>query len=194
MSQVIVDETETDTGGELPQTTHGVDPKGRALTRTLVVVGFALIVALFFLLLFSTPVEDPARIALGPVSQNTFFMWLGELPPLAQIPIVLVAFGIVVAILLVLIEFAPRPGKGYFIMRLVACLVIPVLSFMLLRPYANAVLYVVAIALLSGASSFEVPWGRIMAASVIVTVPLIVLVLVFQRRIVAGLTAGGVKG
>ncbi|MBN9077149.1 MAG: carbohydrate ABC transporter permease [Rhizobiales bacterium] len=52
----------------------------------------------------------------------------------------------------------------------------------------------VAIALLSGASSFEVPWGRIMAASVIVTVPLIALVLVFQRRIVTGLTAGGVKG
>jgi trehalose/maltose transport system permease protein len=52
----------------------------------------------------------------------------------------------------------------------------------------------VAIALLSGASSFEVPWGRIMAASVIVTVPLIALVLVFQRRIVAGLTAGGIKG
>lgn len=52
----------------------------------------------------------------------------------------------------------------------------------------------VAIALLSGNSSFEVPWGNIMAASVIVTVPLVVLVLVFQRRIVAGLTAGGVKG
>jgi trehalose/maltose transport system permease protein len=52
----------------------------------------------------------------------------------------------------------------------------------------------VAIALLSGASSFEIPWGRIMAASVIVTVPLIALVLVFQRRIVAGLTAGGMKG
>ena len=52
----------------------------------------------------------------------------------------------------------------------------------------------VAIALLSGATSFEVPWGNIMAASVIVTVPLIVLVLVLQRRIVAGLTAGAVKG
>ncbi len=52
----------------------------------------------------------------------------------------------------------------------------------------------VAIALLSGASSFETPWGLIMAASVIVTVPLIVLVLIFQRKIVAGLTAGGVKG
>jgi len=52
----------------------------------------------------------------------------------------------------------------------------------------------VAIALISGASSYELPWGNIMAASVIVTVPLIVLVLVFQRRIVSGLTAGAIKG
>lgn len=52
----------------------------------------------------------------------------------------------------------------------------------------------VAIALLSGASVQEIPWGSIMAASVIVTVPLIGLVLIFQRKIVAGLTAGGVKG
>jgi trehalose/maltose transport system permease protein len=52
----------------------------------------------------------------------------------------------------------------------------------------------VAIALISGASTYELPWGNIMAASVIVTVPLIVLVLVFQRRIVSGLTAGAVKG
>lgn len=52
----------------------------------------------------------------------------------------------------------------------------------------------VAIALLSGAGEHEVPWGLIMAASVIVTVPLIILVLIFQKKIVAGLTAGGVKG
>ena len=52
----------------------------------------------------------------------------------------------------------------------------------------------VAIALLSGASQFEIPWGTIMAASVIVTVPLVVLVLIFQRKIISGLTAGGVKG
>ena len=52
----------------------------------------------------------------------------------------------------------------------------------------------VAIALLSGASEYEIPWGVLMAASVIVTVPLIALVLIFQRKIVAGLTAGGVKG
>ena len=52
----------------------------------------------------------------------------------------------------------------------------------------------VAIALLTGNSQFEIPWGHIMAASVVVTVPLVVLVLIFQRRIISGLTAGGVKG
>jgi len=52
----------------------------------------------------------------------------------------------------------------------------------------------VAIALMSGASPQELPWGNIMAASVIVTLPLIALVLAFQRRIVSGLTAGAVKG
>lgn len=52
----------------------------------------------------------------------------------------------------------------------------------------------VAIALITGASEYELPWGNVMAASAIVTVPLILLVLVFQRRLVAGLTAGAVKG
>jgi trehalose/maltose transport system permease protein len=52
----------------------------------------------------------------------------------------------------------------------------------------------VGIALMSGASAHELPWGNIMAASVIVTLPLVGLVLVFQRRIVSGLTAGAVKG
>jgi len=51
----------------------------------------------------------------------------------------------------------------------------------------------VAIALLTGGSQHELPWGHIMAASVIVTLPLIGLVLVFQRRIVAGLTSGAIK-
>ncbi len=43
-------------------------------------------------------------------------------------------------------------------------------------------------------SAFAVPWGQVMAATVIVTVPLIVMVLVLQKRIIAGLTAGAVKG
>lgn len=52
----------------------------------------------------------------------------------------------------------------------------------------------VAIALISGASAYELPWGQVMAASVTVTLPLIVLVLLLQRRIVSGLTAGAIKG
>ena len=52
----------------------------------------------------------------------------------------------------------------------------------------------VVIASFSGRTQFDVPWGAIMAASVVVTLPLIVLVLIFQRLIIGGLTAGAVKG
>ena len=51
-----------------------------------------------------------------------------------------------------------------------------------------------ALAFFTGNSQFEQPTGSIAAAAVIVTIPVVVLVLVFQRRIVAGLTAGAVKG
>lgn len=51
-----------------------------------------------------------------------------------------------------------------------------------------------AIAFFTGASRYELPTGSIAAASVVVTVPVILLVLICQRRIVAGLTAGAVKG
>ena len=52
----------------------------------------------------------------------------------------------------------------------------------------------VSISLITGATSYEVPWGSIMAASVVVTLPLILMVMFFQRKIVSGLTAGAVKG
>ncbi len=51
-----------------------------------------------------------------------------------------------------------------------------------------------ALGLFSGESQFESPVGPISAAAVIVTIPVVILVLVFQRRIVAGLTNGAVKG
>jgi multiple sugar transport system permease protein len=51
-----------------------------------------------------------------------------------------------------------------------------------------------AIAFFTGSTEFEEPLGTISAASVIISVPLILLVLLFQKRIVAGLTAGAVKG
>ncbi|MFJ6637016.1 carbohydrate ABC transporter permease [Streptomyces sp. NPDC091376] len=51
----------------------------------------------------------------------------------------------------------------------------------------------VAIARFGGSSGFDIPYGTKMAAGVLVTVPLVIMVLVFQRRIIAGLTAGAVK-
>jgi multiple sugar transport system permease protein len=51
-----------------------------------------------------------------------------------------------------------------------------------------------AIAFFTGSSKFEIPLGTISAASVVITVPLVAAVIAFQRRIVAGLTAGAVKG
>ena len=52
----------------------------------------------------------------------------------------------------------------------------------------------VAIANFTGSSQFEKPTGSIAAGAMVITVPIIVFVLVFQRRIVAGLTSGAVKG
>ncbi len=51
-----------------------------------------------------------------------------------------------------------------------------------------------ALAFFTGASQFEQPTGAICAAAIIVTIPVVILVLFFQRRIVAGLTSGAVKG
>ncbi|MFW6068915.1 MAG: carbohydrate ABC transporter permease [Chloroflexota bacterium] len=66
------------------------------------------------------------------------------------------------------------------------------LTFTTIQPDARTV--PVAIALFTGQVSFQEPFGEIMAAAIVVTVPLLVLVLIFQQKIVAGLTAGAVKG
>jgi trehalose/maltose transport system permease protein len=66
------------------------------------------------------------------------------------------------------------------------------LTFTSVEPSARTV--TVAIALFTGEVARQEPFGEIMAAGVVVTIPLIVLVLIFQKRIMAGLTAGAVKG
>ncbi|MFB9646950.1 carbohydrate ABC transporter permease [Microbacterium terregens] len=103
------------------------------------------------------PPVEARPVSLG-VSLNSFFRWLGDLGPLVQIPIVLIAFGAVVGLILLLIEYAPRSGRGYFWLRLIACFAIPVLAFMLLRPYQNAVIYVLGIAVILGALLFWVDY------------------------------------
>ena len=66
------------------------------------------------------------------------------------------------------------------------------LTFTSIEPTARTV--PVSIALFSGQIARQEPFGEIMAAAVLVTIPLVVLVFVFLQRIVAGLTAGAVKG
>lgn len=52
----------------------------------------------------------------------------------------------------------------------------------------------VGIAMLSGVSIYEIPWGQISAAVVVTTLPIVLVVILFQRSIVRGLTAGAIKG
>lgn len=52
----------------------------------------------------------------------------------------------------------------------------------------------VAVANFTGSTEFEIPLGTISAASVVITIPLVALVIIFQKRIVAGMTSGAVKG
>jgi trehalose/maltose transport system permease protein len=66
------------------------------------------------------------------------------------------------------------------------------LTFTTIEPAARTI--PVAIALFTGQVSRQEPFGEIMAAAVLVTIPLIALVLIFQKRIIGGLTAGAVKG
>lgn len=66
------------------------------------------------------------------------------------------------------------------------------LTFTSVEPEARTV--TVSIALFTGQIARQEPFGEIMAAGVLVTIPLIALVMLFQRRIMAGLTAGAVKG
>src|SRR5690625_3108842 len=51
-----------------------------------------------------------------------------------------------------------------------------------------------ALSFFTGASQFEEPTGAISAAAIVVTIPIVIVVLIFQRRIVSGLTQGAVKG
>jgi alpha-glucoside transport system permease protein len=120
----------------------------------LVVAGAAVVLAVVFVLLITSPPNDEAKpVSLG-FSLNSLFRWMGNLNPLVQIPIIIVIFGLVIALILVLIEYAPRSGNFYFWLRLAACFVIPVLALMLLRPYQNALIWVLVIALIVGALLF----------------------------------------
>jgi alpha-glucoside transport system permease protein len=81
---------------------------------------------------------------------TAFFTWLAGLPPLVQIPVILVAFGVVIALILFFIEFAPRTGRRYTIMRLVVSIGVPAVIVLVLGVYNDAVWLVPLAAVLGG--------------------------------------------
>lgn len=84
---------------------------------------------------------------------SSFFQWLAGIPPLAQIPLILVAFTALVAVVLVFVEFAPRRGLQYTIIRLAVCVVVPVVVLLAFGLY-NSVIWVAAIAAVLGGGLF----------------------------------------
>jgi alpha-glucoside transport system permease protein len=84
---------------------------------------------------------------------SSFFQWLAGIPPLAQIPLILVAFTALVAVVLVFVEFAPRRGPQYTIIRLAVCVLVPVVVLLAFGLY-NSVIWVAAIAAVLGGGLF----------------------------------------
>lgn len=76
--------------------------------------------------------------------------WLGTLPPLAQIPVIVVIFLAAAAAIVLLIEVAPRPGRVYTVIRLAACVLIPGIVFLLL----GSVWWAIAVAVVLGGLFF----------------------------------------
>jgi len=76
--------------------------------------------------------------------------WLGTLPPLAQIPVIVLLFLAAAAAIVLLIEVAPRPGRVYTVIRLAACLVIPGLVLFLL----GSIWWAIAVAVVLGGVFF----------------------------------------
>jgi multiple sugar transport system permease protein len=172
-------------------------------------IGMSLMIAMFPLISLATPLFNIER-ALG-----LFNTWLGLIIPY-------IAFGLPLGIYTLSAFFREIPwelekaakmdGATPFqaFVRVIAPLAAPgmvttailvflfcwnefLLAFTLTATIA-ARTAPAALAFFTGSSQFAVPTGSISAAAVVITIPIIIFVLFFQRRIVAGLTSGAVKG
>lgn len=84
---------------------------------------------------------------------SAFFQWLASIPPLAQIPLILIAFAAVVAVILFFVEIAPRRGTLYTVIRLAVCVLVPVALLFAFGLY-NSVIWVAAVAAVLGGILF----------------------------------------
>jgi alpha-glucoside transport system permease protein len=71
---------------------------------------------------------------------SAFFSWLAQLPALAQVPIVILAFGVVIGAILFFVEIAPRSGRIYTIIRLTVCVLAPLLILLVGNSYTWAII------------------------------------------------------
>jgi multiple sugar transport system permease protein len=159
-------------------------------------IGFSLLVAMFPAISLVTPLFNIER-ALG-----LFDTWIGLIIPY-------ITFGLPLAIYTLSAFFREIPwelekaakmdGATPFqaFTRVIAVFILCWNDFLYaisLTSTLRARTVPAAIGFFTGSSQFESPIGSIAAASVIITIPIIIFVLFFQRRIVAGLTSGAVKG
>ncbi|GAB3293640.1 carbohydrate ABC transporter permease [Pseudoclavibacter terrae] len=75
----------------------------------------------------------------------SFFTWLAQLPPFLQVPIVIIAFLAVVALIVYFVELAPRPGTKYTVLRLVVCIAVPVALVFILGTYTWAAIIAIVL-------------------------------------------------
>ncbi|WP_226531466.1 carbohydrate ABC transporter permease [Microbacterium paraoxydans] len=79
------------------------------------------------------------------MNATSFFKWIGSLPPVLQAVAVVIAFAVVVAIILLLVDIAPRRGKLYTFVRLAMCLLIPLAVMFFFNSYYWAMGVAVAV-------------------------------------------------
>lgn len=76
---------------------------------------------------------------------SDFLTWVAGLPALAQIPLVVLAFLAAIALLLFLVELAPRAGRRYTVIRFLTCLLVPAIAFLLLGSIWQAAIVAVIV-------------------------------------------------
>ena len=79
------------------------------------------------------------------MNATNFFKWIGSLPPVLEAVAVVIAFAVVVAIILLLVDIAPRRGKVYTFVRLAMCLLIPLAVMFFFNSYYWAMGVAVAV-------------------------------------------------
>ena len=83
-------------------------------------------------------------------TMSDFFRWIATIPALVQVPLVVGAFVVVVAVILFFVEIAPRSGRRYTIIRLAVCVIAPLVIFLFL----GSVLWAAAAAAVLGGIFF----------------------------------------